>query len=619
MRTKKSGSSHDHCQELYNAAFAPGSAELKYLCLQRGNDGTNKVENHAGGTDYFPEAIPLFANDEAYHRITKHCQSLLSQPSKADRLNAVLGGDSTSDAVASSKKFFFGIKEGCDARVRQRFAELVRRVWEKAHSVRKTVRRSTYRAEDDRNWQLWMFYHRFIKDTLRRCVIQAPTLDKDQWHNADKYPMIRYLLPSPTIKDENLTATLAKLHEDPKNEARECAAVEFYELYLQSALVPVYKGQMIYFKLDCIKVDSNTSALDQERDMLLASNGGSSTAPLSAWRGAIVTKTKRIKTGPIHLGTEPQNFDDSDNPIGVGTVDVPEEVYCKKLFSNDDWFKLTLKIDSVADYKENIMFDRPKVFRDGEATDPQRQEGIKIATGFSIPKIKNFTTNFSERTAADDTLAALQKGPGEAGNTNLEVAVESQLYLHAMDVFDYMYDGRHFDCSNSGQAGLRQKFITDKSAYPLGIEADFKENDLVRASRALIAANPSFVKTNNLTTFKLRSDIEKTWSKDTEAYKTVLMYLANCPMAQMVSADRMINTQGRFTVVQMGGGGGGQLSGGGDKPAIRQVEKLGTPLEHPYVFEHGEASATSSEPSERGYTSIFGDDGSSTRYMELLD
>ena len=495
-------------------------------------------------------------------------------------MNEGLTAPSTT-AVASSNKFFFGIKEGCDARVRQRFAELVRRVWEKAHSVRKTVRRSTYRAEDDKNWQLWMFYHRFIKDTLRRCVIQAPTLNKVEWYDKDNYPMIQYLLPSPTKDDAGLTATLGDLHTNPKNEARECAAVEFYELYLQSALVPVYKGQMIYFKLDCIKVDSNTSALDQERDMLLASNGGSSTAPLSAWRGAIVTKTKTIDTLPIKLGTKARSGTAAGSGTagtleGVGSVRVPEEVYCKKLFTDNDWFKLTLKIDSVADYKENIMFDRPKVFRDGETPDAQRAQGIKIATGFSIPKIKNFTTNFSERTAVGDTLAALNAAPG-ASSTKLEVAVESQLYLHAMDVFDYMYDGRHFECNSTGETALRTKFKTEKSAYPLGTDADFTDGSSLRASRALIANNASNVTSPDLATFKVAADLSNKWSKDTEAYKTVLMYLANCPMAQMVSADRMINTQGRFTVVQMGGGGDGQLSGGGDKPAIRQVEKLDAP------------------------------------------
>ena len=109
-----------------------------------------------------------------------------------------------------------------------------------------------------------------------------------------------------------------------------------------------------------------------------------------------------------------------------------------------------------------------------------------------------------------------------------------------------------------------------------------------------------------------------TWKADTKAYKAALMYLVNCPMAQMVSANRLINAEGRFTVVDMGSA---SLGGGGGK--LRQVETLSTPLDQPYLLETpgaddslrgGEISETSSE---RGYTSIFGPEAS-TRYMEVL-
>ena len=62
------------------------------------------------------------------------------------------------------------------------------------------------------------------------------------------------------------------------------------------------------------------------------------------------------------------------------------------------------------------------------------------------------------------------------------------------------------------------------------------------------------------------------WKTDTKAYKAALMYLVNCPMAQMVSANRLINAEGRFTVVDMGSA---SLGGGGGK--LRQVETLSTP------------------------------------------
>ena len=92
------------------------------------------------------------------------------------------------------------------------------------------------------------------------------------------------------------------------------------------------------------------------------------------------------------------------------------------------------------------------------------------------------------------------------------------------------------------------------------------------------------------------------------------MYLVNCPMAQMVSANRLINAEGRFTVVDMGSA---SLGGGGGK--LRQVETLSTPLDQPYLLETPGAddSLRGGETSERGYTSIFGPEAS-TRYMEVL-
>ena len=103
------------------------------------------------------------------------------------------------------------------------------------------------------------------------------------------------------------------------------------------------------------------------------------------------------------------------------------------------------------------------------------------------------------------------------------------------------------------------------------------------------------------------------WKTNTKAYKEALMYLVNCPMAQMVSANRLINAEGRFTVVDMGSA---SLGGGGGK--LRQVETLSTPLDQPYLLEVSNDTALhGGETSERGYTSIFGPEAS-TRYMEVL-
>ena len=47
-----------------------------------------------------------------------------------------------------------------------RYLEHIRRVWDKAHQIRRAVRSSTFNGPSRRNWQLWMFYYRYLTHIL---------------------------------------------------------------------------------------------------------------------------------------------------------------------------------------------------------------------------------------------------------------------------------------------------------------------------------------------------------------------------------------------------------------------------------------------------------------------
>ena len=109
--------------------------------------------------------------------------------------------------------------------------------------------------------------------------------------------LIAYFLPQVTKVDDKLEYPRI-LPGSPGRVGEErpsvCAGIEFYELYLQSAIVSVYPGQMIYFKLDCIDSDKSTGVgtgyLDQERDMLMATHGTGGN--LAGWRGSCSKSAK---------------------------------------------------------------------------------------------------------------------------------------------------------------------------------------------------------------------------------------------------------------------------------------------------------------------------------------